>query len=99
MSKVVKVSIKPDETQNHIISVTQSGSKVNPVVSFYSSFNGLVWLNVSDVDGKILYKTQVLASAGVNTIEVPAKRLNTFGIKVIQLSMQLDKLNHKFLFK
>lgn len=99
VSKVVKINTKPDQANSHIISVTQNGNKTNPVVNFYSSVSGMAWLNVTDIDGKVLFKTFMQASAGLNSIELPAKKLNAFGIKVVQMSIHQDKLNHKFLFK
>lgn len=98
-SKIIKVNIKPDEASNHIISITQNGSRVNPVVNFYSTAGGLVWLSVSDVDGKTLIKRQVQASPGINSTELSGNKLNALGLKIVHMAISGDKLNHKFFFK
>ena len=99
ISKVVKVNIKADAAHNHITSVIQNGPKANLVVNFYSTVNAPVLLKVLDVDGKILYKATVSANTGLNSYEVPANKIKTFGIKFIQMAIQQDNLNYKFLFK
>lgn len=99
ISNIVKINSSPDQLHNYISSVQQSGSKTNPVVSFYSTVNAPVPLKVVDVDGKILLKTIISAGIGANSIELPANKLNTIGIKFIQMAIQEDKLNYKFLFK
>lgn len=99
ISKIVKVNIKADAAQNYILSVIQSGTKTNAVVNFYSALSTYASLKVVDTDGKVLYKTQAQTTAGINSIQLPARSLNTFGIKFIQLSILQDKLNYKFLFK
>ena len=99
VSSIVKINSKPDQAKNYIVSVIQNSTKTDPVVNFYASGSGFVSLNVLDADGKILFKTQTQAAAGLNSIQLPANKLNTFGIKFIQMTVQLDKLNSKFLFK
>ena len=56
-------------------------------------------LKVVDADGKILSKTNVSANIGANSVELPANKINSIGIKFIQMTIQQDKLNYKFLFK
>lgn len=99
ISKVVKVNIKAETAKNNIVSVIQNAAKANPVVNFYSTVNAPVLLKVLDVDGKILFKTTVSANTGLNSFEVPANTIKTFGIKFIQMAIQQDNLNYKFLFK
>lgn len=98
ISKIVKINSNPDQSNGYISSVIQNGTKTNPVVNYYSPVNAYVSLQVVDVDGKILFKTQAQATSGLNSIQLPANNLNTFGIKFIQMSIQQDKLNYKFLF-
>ncbi|MDB5198695.1 MAG: hypothetical protein JWO92_658 [Chitinophagaceae bacterium] len=98
ISKIIKINVKADEVQNNIVSVIQNGSKTNPVVNFYSTTSTIVLLKVVDADGKILFKTQVQATPGINSAQLPAYHLNTFGVKFIQMAIQQDKLNYKFLF-
>ena len=63
ISKVVMISSKSNITHSYILSVVQNGSKTNAVMNFYSQSNGSVSLNIVDVDGKILFKTQAETSA------------------------------------
>ena len=99
ISNVVKINSRPDQIRNYISSVTQSGPRANPVVNFYSTVTAPVLLKVLDADGKVLIKTYMQTNTGLNSVELPARQINTLGIKFIQMDIQQDKLNYKFFFK
>lgn len=99
ISNVVKINSKRDQIRNYISSVIQSGPGANPVVNFYSTATAPVLLKVLDVDGKVLIKTYVQTTTGLNSVELPGRQINTLGIKFIQMDILQDKLNYKFFFK
>jgi hypothetical protein len=55
-------------------------------------------LMVTDIDGKILYRTQHTANAGLNAIELPAANLKNRGVKVVQITIKNDNLINKFIY-
>lgn len=99
-SNIVKVNLKGSTTapQNSIISIVRSGNKSNPVVNFYSVTNSVMSLIVSDADGKVLIRLQQQVSTGINSVELPSNYLRTRGVKIVQLSLQTDKLASRFIF-
>jgi hypothetical protein len=99
VSNVVKINSKADQIHNYISSVTQSGPRTNPVVNFYSTVTAPVLMKVLDTDGKVVIKSYVQTYVGFNSVELPANKINTSGIKFIQMDILRDKLNYKFFFK
>ena len=98
-SNVVRINLKETNAQphNYIISVIQNG-KANPVVSLYSTADSYMSLIVSDADGKLLYRLQQSVSPGINSVQLPSANLRTRGVKIVQVALQNDKLNSRFIY-
>ncbi len=98
-SNIIRVSLKETASQpkNSIISVIQKGN-ADPVISFYSVGSSIMLVMVSDIDGKLLYHSQQTVSAGINSIQLPSANLRSKGIKIVQLSLQTDKLSTRFIY-
>lgn len=98
-SNIIRLNIKDFSSQphNYIISVAQNANDKSAIVNYYAAANSIMSLMICDVSGKIIYQTQKQVTAGINNIELPSESLSTKGMKVIQLRLQTDKLNYKFI--
>ncbi|HUS01510.1 MAG TPA: hypothetical protein VMY77_07280 [Chitinophagaceae bacterium] len=99
LSDIVTVKIKTDFTHSFISSVVQNGLRTNPIIKFYAATNGTAGLKIFDSHGLMTVVKNIMMTAGLNSIEIPAARLNSAGIKFVQINMQQEKLNYKFLFR
>jgi hypothetical protein len=59
--------------------------------------NTTVSVNLFDTDGKLLYQNKVQVVKGLNTIPLPSAGFNSSGLKVVQVIMQAEKLNYRFI--
>ena len=99
VSEIVTVKTKTDLTHSFISSVIQKGPRTNPVINFYAATDGAASLRIFDTHGLMLVEKNIMMSAGLNSVEVPAAGINSAGIKFIQINMQQEKFNYKFLFR
>jgi hypothetical protein len=99
VSEVIAVKIKTDFTHSFISSVVQTGPKSDPVINFYSAYDGVTNLKIFDTNGLLLVQKNVVMTAGLNSVQVPAAGINSAGMKIIQIHLQQEKLNYKFLFR
>lgn len=100
-SNIIKLNLKdaPSQQSNHIISVVQNGNSTSPEVNYYSVANNtLMSLIVSDLEGKIIYRTQQQVNSGLNTIKLPSTFLKIRGVKVLAITLGTDKMNYKFIY-
>ena len=98
VSGIIRVNTKP-AAQSFITSVVQNGFRANPVINFYAATTGLTSLKVFKADGAMILHKNIITVPGLNSIEIPAGRINTTGINFIQISLQQEKMNYKFLYR
>lgn len=99
ISDIVAVNIKADVTHSYITSIVQNSSGANPVIKFYTDTNCMTDVTVFNNDGSKLYKKSVMVTPGWNSVEIPANNINTVGIKILEIGMQQQSMNYKFLFR
>ena len=98
VSNIITIKFKAGSTHSYINSVVQKGAKADPVINFYSDKNTTSLFRVYDVNGVILYQKQLQVWEGINAVPIPSAKINTVGIKFIQMNIQQDQMNYKFLF-
>jgi hypothetical protein len=96
-SKILKLNLKGNSAQlhNYIVSV-QKNNSVN-TVNYYAAANTLMTFVITDISGKVIYRTQRQVNAGNNKIEFSSSISKAKGIHVLQLVLQNDKLSYKII--